>query len=93
MIYAYRCRKCLRYYERDVPMEARNEQTCVCGERLRRAYRVAVHIPVHMRAAGDDVIRQIMPQDVDGGPEARKAWLRAAYEQGIDKRYHHDREG
>ena len=90
-LYDYAC-QCGWAGDRQVRVSERDKQTCTeCGDWMFRQGHfatVAVQIPVHMRATGDDVARQVMPQE----PEARKRWLKAAVEQGVTPRYHHDLE-
>ena len=99
MIYAFRCPACFHREDRDLPVDARNfRQDCRCGRAMRRVYSVAVHIPIHMRAAGDDVVRQIMPGAQEAAEEGveprevRQRWLQSGVEQGVMKRYRHDLE-
>ena len=92
MIYPYAC-QCGWAGDKQVRVSERDKQTCPkCGDWMFRQGHfatVAVQIPVHMRATGDDVARQVMPQE----PEARKRWLGAARDQGyFGGRYHHDLE-
>jgi len=91
-LYEYAC-QCGWKGDRRVAWSQRDRQTCEeCGDWMFRQPHygtLAVHIPVHMRATGDDIARRVMPQE----PGERKRWLGAARDQGLmGGRYHHDLE-
>ena len=105
MIYDYVCWNGCRRVEVNVSVLSaeRDKQKCpVCKEtliRLSHFSTVAVVIPVHMRATGDDMIRQIMPGQQEADEEGRdvrdvrREWLRDAQTAGATPRYRQDLEG
>jgi len=94
MVYAFTCPRGCGEKEVDRPVADRGREVlCKCGAAMRRAYKVAVIIPPHMKARHDNVVRAIMPQEPEYGKEARVQWLKNAQAMGLNAgRYRHDLE-
>jgi len=78
MIWDYRCPRCGKAQEREVPVAMRDLQTCLCGgamERLQAFVSQHTVIPLHMKSGHDE--RTYIPAE----PAAREKFLADAYRQ------------
>ena len=66
MIYIFRCRKCNKTQEVDLPIDAAHPTKCKCGGELRRVYTAPA---VHYRGSGfysnDRKLTPVHPLDYD----------------------------
>ena len=66
MIYIFRCRKCAKTFEQDLPINAERPSTCECGGTLQRVYTAPA---VHYRGSGffsnDKKLVPVHPLDYD----------------------------